>query len=174
MSRYLYATPNFRELDFATKAAIAAGFDLRPVWRNVRKTLRKAQQDHLKKQVGPGGAKWRPLSRETIKSRMRKLPANSRTKKGKLKARHRRSVSRILAPAMGKRLKAKLTRRSLSFFGRGRTRHAVQGGSKVGRFKSAILPARPYVYVDEPIARDAFRQVAAHVAEGFTKAKAKR
>jgi hypothetical protein len=75
---------------------------------------------------------------------------------------------------MVKRLKAKLTRRSLSLYGRGRTRHANQGGSKVGPSKGATLPGRPFIYVDEPIARDAFRQVAEHVATSFEKAKARR
>ena len=70
--------------------------------------------------------------------------------------------------------RVKVTKRSISLFARGGMAHALHGGGKAGKNRRSKLPARPYVYVDDTMAKKAFDSVAKYVAESLENGKVKR
>lgn len=172
---YVRVDPDLRKLEKAVKAAVRAGADLRPVWREFRRPLRKIQGEHIKAQKGPDGEQWAKLRPSTIRARMaRGGKAKKFTKRGKLRKGAKRKLGKILSRKLVSRARMKVTRRSISLYARGGLLpHLHQGGGRVGR-RRVRMWGRPFMYVDSKLARDAFKRVSEHVAEAFEQGKEKR
>lgn len=155
-------------IDKAIGRAVRAGADLRPVWREFRKPMRKIQGEHITAQKGPDGVAWPGLAASTIKARLyRGGKAKKFTKKGRLRKGASRRLGKILSKRLPSRSRMKITRRSISLHARGRVRNIHQSGGLAGRRGRARIPARPYMYVDDKLAKAAFQRVSEHVASAF-------
>lgn len=159
--------PDLRELDKAFKRMERAGVDVRPAWRVLRPPFRRDQREHMKKMQGPSGG-WAPLARSTVERRMRLGGrAGKFTKKGKLKKRAQRSLNRILSARMIRRAKVKITQRNMTITAEVGGIHQI--GGVVG--KGAILAKRVFMWVSDPMIRNAARVLAEHLRDAFEQKK---
>ena len=62
-------------------------------------------------------------------------------------------------------------RGSLAIYGKGKVRHLHQSGGVAGRKSASVIPARPYIYVDDELAALATQKISSYIAEQFEKAK---
>jgi phage gpG-like protein len=141
---------DLRELGFACDSMARAAKDLRPVWREISPTFRKAQGRHVDEQAGPDGTKWPGLAQSTVERRLRTGGvARNFTRKGAI----RKPVQRKLGKVLSKKLTAALlNERSPSHFAlasRAPWSFIHQGGGRAGR--GAMIPARPFIYVDNVV-----------------------
>ncbi len=166
---------DLRDLEKSVRAAERAGADLRPVWRSLRTPLKRSQRDHITAQKSLAGGKFPGLAASTVQRRLSRGGKSKKfTKKGKLRAGIRRRIGRTLSKKLLTRARVKVTPRSISLFARGAVAHALFGGTRAGKRRRSVIPARQFVYVDDPMARMAFDSVAKHVAESLETGKTKR
>lgn len=76
-----------RDVENGLRRMQLAGYDLRPVFRAVRRDVRADQRQHQREGAGPDG-KWKPLDPDTLRKRTRQ--GTGRRHKGKMKRRRRK------------------------------------------------------------------------------------
>ena len=133
-----------RDVENGLRRMQLAGYDLRPVFRAVRRDLRADQRQHAREQRGPDG-KWRGLDPDTLKKRTRQ--GTGRRHRGKMKRRRRK-----FGPLLGKLPRVftiSYTRSMIGGYARPKWSGAHQprsgaGSTRVGR--GATLPNRTYLW----------------------------
>jgi len=168
---------DLRKLDRAIRRATVAGADLRPVWRAMRRALRKDQGEHMKKQQGPKG-RWPGPSAATLNRRLRAGGIGKKfTKRGnRLKKRHSRRLGRVLSRKLLSRARIKLRPTFMRLFtvpgkpGRGGRRAKGAGvhqrGGKAGRPRVTI-PQRQFLWISTALTRKVVAAAATHLVEHF-------
>jgi phage gpG-like protein len=153
------------KVDRAIKRMLAAGRNLRPVWREIRTPFRKAQAEHIRAQRGPD-SEWPALAQSTKAARLgRGGRAGKFTKRGKLRKPVQRKLGRALSARMVSGAKMKLDARAIMI------RSAVpwagihQHGGIAGR--GARIPARPFMYVDDKTIRLTVSRILAHLESSW-------
>ncbi len=156
---------DLRALDKAMKRAEKAGVDLRPVFAKLRTPLRKDQKDHMRTQSGPSG-KWPGLSTATREKRLKKGGRRGAlTKKGKRRKSSKRKLNFMLTSKLLKGAKIKVRPNQISIASKVPWSGAHQEGGRVGR--GVTLPEREFMWVSDPLFRQAQRKFAKHLASAF-------
>jgi len=142
---------DLRSLDKAIKRAARAGADLRPVWRELRRPLRKDQGAHIKEQKGPQGSSWPGLAASTKTKRLGALSRAGKafTKKGALRKAAKRKIGRVLSRRLvsGARIRAKPKEIKITSIVKWAGVH--QEGGRVGR--GSQIPARPFMWISDEL-----------------------
>lgn len=157
---------DWREVSAALKDAKAAGKDLRPVWRVIRKPLLEDQRNHAKAQAGPDGS-WASHSRSyTLRRR-----ARPRVRVGpqlQRRRRRRRKVAPRRLRMLGRlplALRVLSTRNSVSAISRVAWSGVHQTGGTVGRGRR--VPKREFLWVGRGVLLYTVILLDKHVVEAF-------
>lgn len=142
------------------------GADLRPVFKEFKVVVRDDLRSHFDRAMGDDG-KWAPRAPSTIE-RIMGLKGSS-YKRGKRAGTATKRGQRRLDNQLG-RLKTawatKLTPRLLEFRSKaGKISDIHQRGGQNG--KGAVIPARPYAYLSEPVIAKFAVVTAGFIAKGW-------
>lgn len=162
-------TADLKDLRKAHKRMARAAGNLRKVWRKLRTPLRKDQREHMRAQEDSKGGKWKPLSTATRERRISKGGrAGKLTKRGRLKKKVVRDLSKILGQKLVTGARIKIDRREISITSKaGVVAGAHQKGLTVG--KGSRLPKREFFYISTELAKKATIMLAKHMADAFNK-----
>lgn len=114
-----------------------AGYDLRALFRSVRKELRADQKSHAKEQQGPDGA-WPALAASTVQKRKARAGKQGRTRRRKLNEATVKKLGRLPGA-----YRIQISRLSIKAIARPKWSGA-HSGDRVGH--GATLPDRTYLW----------------------------
>ena len=159
---------DLRSIKKAMRKMERAGADPRKVWRVLRKPLRKDQKEHMRAGEDSKGSKWKPLAASTIQGRLSKGGrAGKFTKRGKMKKKTSRGLSRVLSKKLVTGAKVKITRGSIKITSIVPWAGVHQKGGRAGR--GSRIPAREFFYVGDGLIRQTSRALAKHISEAYNK-----
>lgn len=145
---------------------VAAGKDLRPVFRATRADLRNDLKDHFEHAQGPDGS-WAPRNPATVEHI---LSTGGRARNITRKGRVKRSAAKRLANVLGRlrsAWKISYDKRSLEATSIVPWAAVHQYGGVAGRH--AHIPARPFAWASDTLLGTLAARVAAHVLAGWPK-----
>ena len=157
---------DLRSIKKAMRKMERAGQNPKKVWRVLRKPLRKDQKEHMRAGKDSKGAKWKPLASSTVEGRLSKGGrAGKFTKRGKLKKKAQRGLSKILSQKLVSGAKVKITRKNLSITSKVPWAGVHQHGGRAGR--GARIPAREFFYVGTPLIKQTALALARHISKAY-------
>lgn len=159
---------DLRSIKKAMRKMERAGQNPKKVWRVLRKPLRKDQKEHMRAGEDSKGGKWKPLASSTVQGRLSKGGrAGKFTKRGKLRKKAQRGLSKLLSQKLVSGAKVKITRRSISITSKVPWAGIHQHGGRAGR--GSRIPAREFFYVGTPLVKQTARALAMHIAKAYSK-----
>ena len=159
---------DLRSIKKAMRKMERAGQDPKKVWRVLRKPLRKDQKEHMRAGEDSKGSKWKPLASSTIERRLSKGGrAGKFTKRGKLRKKAARGLSKLLSQRLVSGAKVKITRRAIAITSKVRWSGVHQEGGRVGR--GSLIPAREFFYIGDGLIRQTADALAKHIADAYNK-----
>lgn len=159
---------DLRSIKKAMRTMERAGENPKKVWRVLRKPLRKDQKEHMRAAEDSKGGKWKPLASSTIERRLSKGGrAGKFTKRGKLKKKAQRGLSKLLSQKLVSGAKVKITRSAIVITSKVPWAGVHQHGGRVGR--GSMLPAREFFYVGDGLIKQTARALAKHIADAYNK-----
>lgn len=162
----LRAHVDWREVSAALKDAKAAGKNLKPVWKVIRRPLLEDQANHAKAQAGPDGG-WPPHSRSYVLRRR----ARPRVRVGPQLQRRRRNRRRIvqrklrMLGRLPKALRILATSNSISAISRVAWSGVHQTGGMAG--KGRRMPRREFLWIGRGVLLYTVILLDKHIVEAF-------
>lgn len=157
---------DIRQIERAAKRLRRAGRDMRPVWRELRKPLRADQREHIDEQKDSDGRSWQGLARSTIERRLRQGGRRRNyTRRGKLKKRAAKRISRTLSKRLVVRAKIESKRDRMTIKSRVPWAGVHQFGGRAGR--NAVIPKREFMYIGDKLLRKTVKLSRRHLTRAW-------